>query len=437
MFLRCLLVLLSLVLLSGCMSMRFKTDMEPSAHDVSRWGGMKFRIAEIDSSGLRLPASGTASPHLIKADHGAAWDLADVRTTLANAYPGLFSGDATAIPLRLVINGEGGDNMPFGPMLTGFTLGVIPFPDKTFLKATVRAEVMLPGGHSVPMPVQTSFTNQRVMNMSLVGPLGTMMMAGPSDAPRRGMFLFIPLTSGVYSKESPSQDLARRAMAESVMRALDSLDPASLADVRQSQQRQQRTADIDGRRFYLVTRYGPARPDGKDIDTTFVDVHDQPPTGATTPAASVAVATRDAGGRWTLRRALVHIGDEDYLASAMLEKGIPVVPVMQRTELQLADLLPVASTLDGVRWSNGRLLRLKNERWSGQVQAMTTEQVADHITRIETVIMEHSASVERANDAAQDALAQQKDPREPREWAIVLRQRIEILKALLVPLKTR
>lgn len=422
------LLLVMLVSLTGCMSMRFKTTLPATPHDVARWADTRFYLAEVDRSGLRQKA-------MIK-EQSPALELATLRDALVSTYPQLFVNDPRAVPLRVVIAGEEDDNSPLGPMLTGFTLGVIPFPDRNSLEASVRVEVLLAGGEALPGPVQTSFETSRVMYMSLVGPLGVFPVLGPSDAPRRAMFFFIPLTAGVYRNDYPTRELALKAVVESVMRGVDSLGAEAVTAARQARQRQMRAVDLDGRRLHLVTSYGLSPVGERQVETAFINVYDQAPGSDAAPLAKVVVATRESGV-WTLQRGMLHLGERDYLVSAMMEKGVPTVPAAQRTQLELEDLVITPANLEGVRWSNSRLLALKNERWPEQVRAMTPEMVVERITRLEGVIMENSAAVERANDAAQDAIGRGADPREHREWAIILRQRMEILKAMLAPLKAR
>lgn len=422
------LVLALMVALSGCMSQRFKTNLPATTHDVSHWAGMKFYVAEVDKSGLVQKAQ----IH----EQLTAFQPAVLQEELVKTYPQLFVNDPSAVPLRVVISGLEDDNSPVGPMLTGFTMGVIPFPDVSYVKARVRVEVLLTGGQPLPGPVETSFETKRVMYMSLVGPLGIIPVIGPSDAPRQAMFFFIPLTKGVYSTQLPSRDLAIKATTESIMRGLDSLDVAAVRTAQQSRQKQLRVVDLGGRRLHLLMNYGNSQVKDKLVETAFVNVYEQEPTINAKPMAVIPVATREAGA-WTTQRGMLYLSDQDYQVSALLENGVPMVPVAQRTELQLEDLIRTPSNLEGVQWSNSRLLALKNERWPQEIQTMSAEMVVERITRLENAIMENSASIERANDAAQDAIAKGGDPRESREWAIFLRQRIEILKALLMPLKSR
>lgn len=417
---------LLLALLQGCMAVRYQATLPETRHDVTALAGQKFRIAEVDIAGLAKRAD---IHEQIK-----AFSPARLGPSLAEAYPGLFTEEAGALPLRVVVTGEEDDNSPWGPMLTGFTMGVIPFPDKNWVKATVRVEVAVDGLPPLQSPVQTSFETRRVMYMSLVGPLGLVGLAGPSDAPRGAMFLFIPLTRGVYNTVSPAEDLALRSLREAVMRALPALDRQAMATAMARRARMSREVDLGGRRVWLQTRI--TRAEAGAPETAVVDVVDGSPGPGGRVLASLPVALHKGSG-WEMQRALLPLGDRDYAVMALLEDGVPVQPVAQLAEPALEELLRTPVNAEGLRWASTRLLAFKNARWPQQVQAMTPEQVSEYLTRLETTILDDNAAQARANDSAQQAIAAGNDPAAWRERAILLRQRIEILKALLQVLHQR
>lgn len=417
---------LLLALLQGCMAVRYQATLPETRHEVTAFAGQQFRVAEVDISGL---AQRAAFPEQRK-----AFSPARLGPSLAAAYPGLFTEDAAALPLRVVVTGEENDNYPFAPLLTGLAMGVIPFPDKNWVKATVRVEVAVDGLPPVQSPVQTSFETRRIMTLSLVGPLGLLGLAGSSDAPRDAMFLFIPLTRGAYDTALPAEGLALRSLRETVMRALPALDRTAVATVMARRARMSREVDLDGRRVWLQTRI--TRPVAGAPDTAVVDVFEGPPGPGVAALASVPVGVLKGSG-WEMQRTLLPLGDRDYAVMALLEGGVPLLPVAQLAEPALEELLRTPTTTEGLRWASTRLLAFKNARWPQQVQAMTPDQVSEHLTRLETVILDDNAAQARANDSAQQAIAAGNDPAAWRERAILLRQRIEILKALLQVLHQR
>lgn len=400
------------------MSQRAITTLKETPGAATTLAGMKFRVAMAEDSAAK-PVSG---------DY--------LQQGLVKAYPELFTNDLEAIPLVVRQKSEI-DQQIVGAIITGFTLGIIPFPAHTGFRMEVGVTPWTSNGALQPESV-VKYIRRDHGWMTIFTPLGFLPIPGRSDIPRHtGM----ADGGGMATFTQNAAALSESSLHKAVVSALANMDQTALRQYwKQRQALPSITVDIDGRPF--TGRLLPAfsqnlrQPGGADEYRLVLRNTTQQGDAQRTTTAEIPVARRDAAGDWTVKRHYLPFASRPMVATALLENGVPARPVVMPVDNPpLNDFIdpPVAAdqmAAAPVRWSNGILLHIKNSSLAGEVRALPLADVQQLLTRLETAMLDLNERAGRANDRAQAAIEKGESPDAWREMATVYRQRLEILKAV-------
>lgn len=404
------------LMLSGCISQRGISTLKevPGAGD--RLAGLQFRVAAVEGN----------SPY----------DGVDgLQGVMARGYPQLFSQEPEAIPLLVRVKSESDDQIA-GAILTGLTLGIIPFPVRTGFNREIGVTPWSGSGGVLPESV-IRYSRRDHAWMTIFTPLGLIPIPGRSDMERDTAMLLADPTLAEYVKKQGA--FSEQVLQKAVLSALAGLDQPALR--RYAAERKAMptfSSDIDGRRYEsrLLPTYSKdmRQPGGADQYRLHMKAVDA--NGKITTYQPV-VARRDAGGAWQVLRPYLLFASRPTVATVLLENGVPARGVVMPVENPpLADFIE-RPEVDGqeaawiVRWSNGILLQIKNSTLAGELRGQSLPQLQELMTRLESSLLDLNERVGRANDRAQQAVEKGESPDTQRELAVVYRQRGEIIKAIL------
>lgn len=411
-------VLGSVIVLSGCMSQRAITTLKETPGATTTLAGMKFRVA--------MAEDGTAKP--VSTDY--------LQQGLVKAYPELFTTDLDAIPLVIRQKSEI-DQQIVGAVITGFTLGIIPFPAHSGFSMEVGVTPWTANGALLPESVMRYVRRDHGW-LTIFTPLGLLPIPGRSDIPRHtGM----ADGGGMATFTKNAAALSESSLHKAVVSALANMDQTALRQYwKQRQALPSLTVDIDGRPF--TGRLLPAfsqnlrQPGGADEYRLVLRSTTQQGDAQRSTTAEIPVARRDTAGNWTVKRHYLPFASRPMVATALVENGVPARPVVIPVDNPpLSDFIdpPVGAdqVMAGpVRWSNGILLHIKNSSLNSEVRTLPLGEVQQLLTRLETAMLDLNERAGRANDRAQAAIEKGESPDAWREMATVYRQRLEILKAV-------
>jgi hypothetical protein len=426
-----LLLLCCLALLAGCGSSRYTSSLKPSGNAALTLGDARFHLADIE-----LKEVGDK-----KALQG--W-LDHIRQPLPKRalelYPQVFSTDWTAVPLTVQATVASEENM-IGAMLTGFTGGIIPFPSSMTRSFIVNTAVVDARGDKMPVS-QVSFQRKDVLWVSVLGPLGCLPVFGTSDIPRSTMFLLL----NAEEQGKRSLEFTHDSLVEAVVSGLRQLEPSRLADIVRARQARLRQVSVEGTPYwsFLAPSFSKGIAAQERADRFVALLYHEVPQRGTQPVETVTVARRGADGRWQpvpayLRRAAKGL----VSVTALLENGAPGrLVVTEVDEPPLEDFIPLPAETAGdqetaqqMAWSNRVLLQAKNRILPGLLKAKPTGELLDLITQVENAFLDLNRMAELAKDRAQKGVADGGDGGAARELSLICRERVDILKPILVAMK--
>ncbi|MGB4342490.1 MAG: hypothetical protein WBJ03_02645 [Moraxellaceae bacterium] len=407
-------------LLSGCISQRGISTLQEVPGAADRLAGLQFRVAAVEGE----------SKHA-----GAGASSQGLQGLMARDYPQFFSEEPDALPLLVRFKSEQDDQIA-GAVLTGLTLGIIPFPVRTGFNMEVGVTPWSGTGGVLPESV-IRYSRRDHGWMTIFTPLGLIPIPGRSDMERDTSTVLTDPTLAEYVKKQGA--LSDRVLQKAILSALAGLDQPALRRYAADRKATPTfSTDIDGRRYEsrLVPFYSRdmRQPGGADQYRLHMKTVDA--SGKATTYLPV-VARRDDGGAWQVLRPYLLFASRPTVATVLLENGVPargiVMPVEQPP---LADFIE-RPEVDGqeaawiVRWSNGILLQIKNSTLAGELRGQSLPQLQELMTRLESSLLDLNERVGRANDRAQQAIEKGENPEALRELAVVYRQRGEVLKAIL------
>ena len=269
---------------------------------------------------------------------------------------------------------------------------------------------------------------------TLFTPLALLPVPGGSDA----------RCTGVGAVESCSNDLVETSTVAAVVQALKQIDPIALQQAYASRQGRVQQVTVDGRTrwAFLGFRYvDPKQSDGKR-DLAIVIFYTDAPTWQSTPLETVVVAHRNKEGQWQPVTGYLRNASQLTAVSALLENDRPVqIALRPVAEPPLEDFIDTPDLTGKVgtetlRWNNGILLEVKNRTLPKLLRDSSRDELLNLMTRIEKAALDLNEQAERAKDRAQRMVETgEGDPDPERELAILCRQRIEVLKPILMDLK--
>lgn len=431
-FCRFLSMLYCAYLLSGCGSARFDSTLMPSGNPQLTLPE-RFTIAGFTVA----PSSRNQGPGSMPAEaHSSA---ANVKSRARSLYPQIFTDDSTAVPVTASALATHKPLGAFGPIMTGFTLGLIPFPSSESTEYEVSVSVVDERGDKLAgTPVK--FTRENALWMSLLGPLGCLPVPGRSLLPRDT--IFFDLTDTSYLNKST--ELTTDSLVEALVTALKELPPDRLAQVRKARQARLKEISIEGVSYWSFLTTAFSKGAGQEKADQFVLLlYNDKPRPELQPLETVVVAQRDTAGRWQPVSAYLKRTAKSLVSvTALLENGVPGrLVVTEVSEPPLEDFLPVKfgsgdqDTAEAMRWSNRVLLQVKNRSLPGLLQQKSTADLLDLITLVEHSFLDLNRMSETAKDRAQKAVAEGADGGMARELSLTCRERGDILKPILTAMK--
>lgn len=416
--------------LTACGSYRINSTLAPSGNTDLTLGPVQFNLAhstvahDEDDAGAAYAAK-TLTPELLQ-------QRAKV------LYPKLFTDDWTALPVRPTTTIRSGGDGPLmrAAIFTALTAGIIPFPGKQTTDYTVNADVRGPAGDSLASG-HTSFQYEQVTWASLIGPLGCIPVPGKAED-RGTMFLFIPVAGPSYSEAEAmyGQYMADR-IVEAIVQQLRSIDPALIGEAHKARKARLKEVVIDGRKVWSFLAPVISNDSGEAISFTVLFYTDYPSRNST-PLEQVEVARRDASGAWVSQTAYLRSTASLTSVKAVMDKGIPVAISIQKvTEPPIQDFinLPDAYTAADIRWSNNVLIEAKNSSLLDLMRYGSRAELTSLVTRIEKEILSLTEKAQMADSKVQQIVINNGDPSAENEMAVLHRQRITVLEAILSALK--
>lgn len=420
-------------LLSGCGSARFDSTLRPSGNTQLT---LPERFNVVDFSVMK----NSKKPESANVQPGFNSSLTEIKGRGKVLYPHVFAEDWTAIPVTASVFSTYEPMGKLGPMLTGFTLGLIPFSSSDHTDYEVHVAVVDDNGDKM-IAAPVNFTRENGMWLTLLGPLGCLPVPGRSLLPRDTVFF--DLSGDDYLRKS--SQLTTDSLVEALITALKELPPERLAKVSQARQARLKEVRVDGVTYwsFLTTAFSKGLGQQDKADQFVLLLYNEKPRQDLQPLETVTVARRDDTGRWKPVSAYLKRTAKSLVSvTALLENGIPSrLVVTEVSEPPLEDFLSVQTaggdleTAEAMRWSNKVLLQAKNRSLPGLLQQKSTPDLLDLITQVENSFLDLNRMAETAKDRAQKAVADGGDGGTARELSLTCRERGDILKPILAAMK--
>jgi hypothetical protein len=412
--------------------MRVASTLKPSYDKSLHIGGARFCITDYEAAQVNKITSDLVL---------SIWmNQGSLSRRAKELYPDLFTDDWTALPVMVKSRmkyDEGTSNS--AAMFTGFALGIIPIPGRETFSYSVNAQVRNAFGEVVSVK-DTSFDIELGTWTTILSPIGCLPVPGRADLPRDGMVFYIPLYGDPYRITGKVSGYAADCMIGAVAKALESMDQGALEAAYLERRSHLQELTVDGRPCWCFLAPSISR-EGTPLFMTAMLFGEQPKRDAK-PIDQVVVARRDASGRWIPMTGYLHSARQLTALGVLMENGMPSrVAVRRVDEPPIEDFIDTpdlsgGNALEILRWSNGMLLEAKNRTLPRLLREKGADEMLGMVTRIEKAILDLNEQAEKAKDRAQSMVEKGSgDPAPERELAILLRQRIEVLKPVLAALK--
>jgi len=423
---RGMVVFLVLMILSGCGSVRYVSTLKPKGDKDLQFDKQRYSLTSFTYPALKNnpTAQPQPSPALIYERSKAL-------------YPNVFSDEWCALPVQVTIS-ETVDRSGYNiaAMITGFSLGIIPFMGKIPYTFTVESSVTDYMGQPL-FGKKSQFEIDHVEWGSIL-PYGLLPAPGPSDLSRD----YYSAMDGDYLEKAATKihTYAADCIVESVVQSLRTADQAKLAAAYQERRAYQQELVVEGKQYWS---YLTMNPGAKDKPAEFrMLLYQDIPKRVVKPVEEVVVARQDESGAWRPVSGYLRTARGLTTASVLMENGVPSKVVVRAVaEPPLADFIdtPDLSVSDRnaiLRWNNGVLLDAKNRSLEKVLREESRDGLLVMITRIEQSILDLSEKSEQAKDRALKIMEKgEGDPDPERELSLLCRQRIEILKPILAAIK--
>jgi len=410
-------------LLTGCGSMRFATTLKPES-GMEKFVGLddvKFSLVQLNTVQDKKSNIVLSSVEGIK--------ITDLKQHVSGLYPGLLGNDFSDIPVYVDVDAKC-SNSEWGAMLTGFTMGAIPFPVGSEVEYKVHTQV--PGVNGSTVNETVSFTRTDKLWLTITSPLGLLPVLGRSDLPR----VFIPLDLSGKIAKARSEKLTMDSLTEAVVRSIRQADPDKLKVYAKSRKSRIRQVSINGQTFWSFLGFSYIKSKDQHDVAGFYLYREYPTWGAK-PIESVVVAKRK-DVLWQPVSAYLRSVKELTAATVILENGRPSKVVIKKVdEPPLEDFidLPQTYTANDLRWSNGILIEVKNSTLPLLIREKSRGDLTKLITRIEKAMLNLNERAQMADSQIQQIVANKGDPNGVREISVLYNQRIAIFGAILSALK--
>lgn len=356
--------------------------------------------------------------------------ITDMKQHVSGLYPDLLGNDFGDIPVYVDVNSKC-SNSDWGAMLTGFTMGVIPFPSGSEIECKVRTRVTGEGEWVIDKTV--SFTRTDKLWLTLTSPLGLLPIPGRSDLPRV-CFLF-DLTG--KKSMARSKKLTMDSLTEAVVRSIRQADPDKLKAVSAYRKSRIRQVSINGQSVWSFLGFGCSSKELKSNDMAAFSIYREYPTWDAKPVEQVIVA-RLKDDIWQPVNGYLRSVKELTAAMVVLENGRPSKAVVKKiAHPPLEDFieLPNTYTANDLRWNNGILIEVKNNTLPLLIREKSRGDLTKFITRIEKAMLVLNERAQMADNKVQQIVVNKGDPKNVSEFSVLYNQRIAIFGAILSALK--
>ncbi len=441
-------ILVALVV-SGCATTSYHSDLKPGKNPNPSMGPGKFKIADVQVVHSGDGDNRTTTKLLLE-------NL--VRDALS-ARPALFGEGILALPLSLNVSYETRESNYAIPVIIGLvTLGVISIPVSEKTDYTISIGLLTPDG---PDPLGSAKFRRRDTTWCGTTPLVLMLpLGGFSRISIYHRELMKETADTINRAAQRAMQLSNDVFIESLVKALGESDAAMLAKIKtaydnRKSRLQSLTLDGNTRWGFVDFCYSKqnsaqggdprgtaAGASARPMDVAFLSVYTAPPPAITEPIDATIVAKRGADGRWIPCKGYLMTEQQVTVASVMIEDGKPGKVVLETIEEPpLDDFLDFNYAaglwkLERLRWSNGVLLQVKNRSLARLLREKSGTELLDLVTRIERVILELDLQAGKSKDLAQAMKEKGEGSSEAeRTISVLYQQRIVILKSILGALK--
>ncbi len=429
------LIALSAALLSGCASVKVSSTLKPGKNPDISLGEARFCIVGYQEY-LDPQKRGKNNSMARWIPTPISGQLIDQRARVL--YPKIFSNDWSSVPILIQSKLAKKPGSEFPEIVSGVTFGLVFFfPMHCQWTYSITPMLFEAGGNRRALPGET-YVIRASMWVGLT-PLCLLPIPGGADYRSSETLLSNP-TNTVVQITTFFAD----CMVEAVVNGLRAADPALMNEAYRSRQSRLQQVTLDGKTYWmvLVAVFSQGFTQQTDADLFWVFLYGTPPTRETPPLEQLIVARRDSDGRWQPVTGYIHLCAQLTAVSVLMDQGVPSKAVLRPVENPpLEDFLdtPDLSKKDrdeDLRWSNDILLMAKNRTLPSLLQEKSRDDLLDMVTRIEKTVLDLNEKATQANDRAQDMVVKGAgDPTPKRNLAILLRQRIEILKPILGAIK--
>ena len=409
-------IMMSLSLLTGCMSVRHTSSLLPTSPANLFLKDVKVRIA-------------TASAPGITRDH-----LASIAQ---QTHPLVFSDRPDAMPLDVQISYRSDRSHDVTVLLAILSLGTLPYFEtlKSDLSVRTTAADEMQG---LILDENVPFERWDIGWISWYSPLGLIPVPGCSDFSRTTM---LGLDTGLLIPED--WESTEHCCVEAIVQALLKGNLAKM----QAACRHQATL-VSGERFTVsgqilwCKRVAQATKAPADPvpDMLLGEIYLAKPGPGTKPVETVPLAQRISANTWQATPQYLQKTMVLCVATAVIEDGVPVrTQISEVKEPPLEDYfldLRADQGTANMQWRTRVLLQAKNRTLPGLLKEGNTDKLVELATKIEQAVLavDHQASL--AKDRAQQIIEKGNgDPAADREISYLCTEHLAVLKVILAAIK--
>ncbi|MBN2297663.1 MAG: hypothetical protein JXM72_03670, partial [Deltaproteobacteria bacterium] len=376
-------VLLVAVFMGGCASQRVASTLKPSGDTQLMLGQARFSIISYaDVYDEIYPGM---------EDYRLSAEQLQERAKVI--YPGLFTDDWTALPIMVKAEiKQDSSGLQRAGMLTGLTLGIIPFSGTAITGHTITTDVRNAIGESMAGK-KVNFDVEFGTWVTILGPLGSFPVPGEADLPRDTVFLGIPVSGKPYAMKEKYGTYNTDIMIEAVVQSLRTIDTVMLEEAHKARQSRLQKVTIDGQNYWSFLAPNISKEGGQAVSFVCL-LYQEKPNRGTKPYEQVIVARRGENGNWIPVNGYLRTTRELTAISTLMDSGAParvVARVVKEPPLEdFIDTPDLSSPdrADNLRWNNGILLQAKNRSITNILREKSSDELLGLVTRIEKSILD-------------------------------------------------
>lgn len=346
-------------------------------------------------------------------------------------FPGLFSEDASAIPLQLSLRGHAYKDKSvlnfMGNMLAAMTLQlVVPFVDSYHGEYALAVEAY-DEVETVPSLKTRQFRRKDTMCISIFSPSAFLNLVGGSRKATWGTMEGLVNTNIGYQ-------LTMDCLLDEVACAVQQLDTEEWQKFYAGRQARVVRTVWDGHPVWL-------RVVGSEPLARQVAVYGTDPAAGSPPLELVTVARRSSSSsEWEVQPGYATTAQTPILLGVPLEGGKLGRPNAQAVVTpDIRDFLSNSETDPAVaRWRTSMLIYAKNRTLPVWLQTKSRTDLQDLLSRLEANLLELAHESQMARSRAQHLIETNAgDPMKERKWSAIFAERMAVLQAIMEPIKKR